>query len=92
MSPTLWLAIRIRGRRIPLPLLLILPLALVAEILALLPVAIYAIRKKEALPLKLVSRFYLSRLMLVFILHGGKFNVSVCEGTDRVQISGRIRC
>ncbi len=91
MSPTFWLTIRIKGRRIPLLLPLILPLVLVAEILAILPMAIYAVWKKEAIPLKLVSGFYLSRLMIAFILHGGRFNISVCEGTDRVRIGGRIR-
>jgi hypothetical protein len=89
MSPTFWLTIRVGGKRIPLPLLLILPLALVAEILALLPVVIYAIWRKQTLPLKLVSRFCLSRLMLVLILHGGKFNISVCDGPDRVRVGGR---
>lgn len=91
MIPAFWLTIWIKGRRIPFPLPIILPLILVLEILALLPVAIYAIRKKEALPLKIVSRFCLSRFMLAFILHGREFNINVCDGTDRVGIGGRIR-
>ena len=91
MNPTFWLTIRVKGRRIPLLLPLILPFTLAMEILALIPLAIYAIRKEEALPLKVVSRFYLSRLMLVLMLHGGGFRVKVCDGDNRVGIGGRIR-
>jgi hypothetical protein len=89
MIPTFWLTIQVAGRRILLPLPLILPLALVAEILALLPVAIYAIRKREPLPLRVVSGFYLSRFILVFILRGRRFRINVCDGNDQVQIAGR---
>jgi len=91
MIPAFWLTIRIKGRRIPFPLPIILPLVLLLEIMALLPMAIYAVRKKESLPLKIVSRFYLSRFMLAFIIYGRKFKISVCEGADRVGVGGRIR-
>ena len=91
MNPTFWLTIRVKGKRISLPLPLIFPLVLVIEILAILPMAIYAVRKKEPLVLRLVSGLYLSRLMLAFTLYGRKFKVSVCEGNDRVQIGGRRR-
>lgn len=88
MKPTLWLTIRVGGKRIPLPLFLILPLALIAEILAILPLTIYAIWKKQVLPLKLVIRFSLSRLMLVLLFHGGSFGVNVCDGDDKVYVGG----
>jgi hypothetical protein len=91
MSPKFSLTIQIGERRIWLPLPLIFPLVLVMEILALLPMAIYATRKKEALPAKLVSRFYLSRFMLAYVLHGRKFKMSVCDGDSKFQIGGRMR-
>jgi hypothetical protein len=89
MAPTFWLTIQVEGRRILLPLPLILPLILVVEILALLPVAIYSIRKREPLPLRIVSGFYLSRFILVFILRGRKFRVNICDSSDQIQIAGR---
>jgi len=89
MIPAFWLTIRVGGKRIPLPLLLIFPLVLVLEILAIVPTAIYASRKKEPLLLKLVSRLYLSRFILVFILRGRGFRVSVRDGHDNIQVAGR---
>ena len=91
MSPTFWLTIRVSGRRIPIPLPILFPLAFILEILAIIPVTVYSIRKKDPLPLKVVSGFYLSRLMLVLMIHGGKFGVRVCEGDNRVYVGGRIR-
>ncbi len=94
MSPTLWFKIHISGKgkgkriRIPLPLFLILPLVLAVEILAILPVAIYCIRKREYLSLKVVSRLYLSRFIFAFMLHGGRFRVNVCQGSDLARIGG----
>lgn len=92
MSPTLWFKIRIRGggKRIliPLPLFLILPLVLVVEILAILPVTIYCIRKREYLPLRVISGFYLSRFIFAFSLHGGRFKVNIRNGNDLVYIGG----
>lgn len=92
MSPTFWFKIYINGGgkriRIPLPLPLILPLVLALEILAILPVGIYSIKKKEYLPFRFVSGFYFSRLLSAFILHGGKFRVKVCDGDDIVLIGG----
>ena len=92
MSPTFWFKIQIKGggKRIfiPLPLLIILPLVLAIEILAILPAAIYSVRKREYLPLRVVSGFHLSRLLSAFIIHGGKFRVKVCDGNDVVYVGG----
>ena len=92
MSPTLWFSIRIRRQEkrfwLPLPLLLILPLVLAVEVLTILPVAIYCIRKREYLPLKVVSRLYLSRFIFALMLHGGGFKVNVCQDNDLVRIGG----
>jgi len=88
MNPIFWFKIQIKGRRISLPLPLILPCAFVLEILALLPLTVYAIVKKETIFLKLAYGFYLSRFIFVFITHGRGFLISVCENGDKVQIIG----
>ncbi len=92
MNPTFWFKIQIKGggKRIfiPLPLPIILPLVLAIEILAIVPVAIYSIRKKQYLPLRFVLGFYLSRFLLAFILRGGSFRVRVSEGNNIVRIGG----
>jgi len=91
MRPTFWLTIRVNKRRIPIPLFILFPIVLVLEILAILPLTIYAIWKRETMPIKIVSRFSLSRLMLVLMLHGGAFGVRVCDGSDRIRVGGRLR-
>jgi hypothetical protein len=92
MRPTFWFKIQIKGDgkriRIPFPLPLILPLVLAIEILAVLPVAIYSIRKKKYLPLRFVLGFYFSRFLSAFIIHGGNFRVRVCDGDDVVYVGG----
>ncbi len=92
MNPTFWFKIHINGGgkriRIPLPLPLILPLVLAIEILAIVPVAIYSIRKKKYLPLRFVLGFYFSRFISAFIIHGGNFRVRVCDDDDVVYIGG----
>lgn len=92
MSLTFWFKIQIKGggKRIfiPLPLLIILPLVLAIEILAIAPVTVYSVRKREYLPLRFVLGFYLSRFLLAFILHGGRFIVRVSEGNNIVRIGG----
>ena len=92
MKTAFWLTIQLEGKRISLPLPIILPLAFVIEILAILPFTVYAIVKKEKLLFRLAYGFYLSRLMLVFILHGRRFKIGVCENGKKVQIVGRRKC
>ena len=91
MSPAFWFTVRVKDRRIPIPLFIIFPIVLAIEILAILPLAIYAIKKKETLPFKVVSRLCLSRLILALMVHGGAFRVSICDGNDRVRVGGRIK-
>jgi len=88
MSPIFWLKIQIKGRRLSLPIPIILPIAFVLEILALLPMTVYAIVKKETIFLKLAYGFYLSRLIFVFIIHGRGFLISICENNNQVRIIG----
>ena len=90
MSPTLWFKVRIRGQGkrifIPLPLFLILPLVLAIEILAIVPVAVYCIRKRVYFPLNVVLRLYLSRFLFALMLHGGRFRVSIRQDGNLVRI------
>ncbi|MBD3182725.1 hypothetical protein GF312_10555 [Candidatus Poribacteria bacterium] len=89
--PKIWLTINIKGNLIPLPLPIIFPLVLFLEILAIPVLIIYSIRKKELLPLKFISHFYLSRFLLSFMIYGRKFKVVVCDGEDKVAIGGKMR-
>lgn len=95
MKPTFWLTIRVNKKRIPIPLFILFPIVLVLEILAILPLTICAIWKRQNLPLKIVSRTVLrlglSRLMLALILYGGAFGVRICDGNDRIRVGGRLR-
>ena len=77
MNPTFWLTVQIGKKRISLPIPLIFFLALVIEILALLPLTVYAIRKKEPLLRKLATSFYLSRLTFILIFYGHGLKIRV---------------
>ncbi len=92
MNPIFWLRIKIEERRISLPLPIILPLAFVLEMLAMLPMIVYATRKKEPILFKLACGFYLSRLILALIIHGRGFLISVVENGKKVQIAGGRKC
>ena len=92
MNTAFWLTIQVEEKRISLPLLIILPLAFAIEILAILPITIYAIVKKEKFLFKLAYGFYLSRLMLAFILHGRRFKIGVYENGKKVRIVGCRKC
>jgi hypothetical protein len=86
MNTAFLLTIQLEGKRISLPLPIILPLVIVIEILAILPITVYAIVKRKKFLLRLAYGFYLSRLMLVFILHGRGFKIVVCENDKKIQI------
>jgi hypothetical protein len=62
----------------------------VIEIIAIIPVTIIAIIKKNALLLRIGTGFYLSRLFIALILYGRKFKVKVCDGSNRVKIAGNL--
>jgi hypothetical protein len=88
MMPSFWLTIKVGRKRIPIPILLVLPIILFVEILAIPFVAIYSIRKRDYLPLRFISGLYLSRLMVILLFYGRGFNVSVCDGDDKVRVAG----
>lgn len=89
MIPAIWLFIRVDKLRIPIPLFILLPLALVLELIAFLPLVILYIVKKDVLFTKLAFGFYLTRLMFILIFYGRKFRIRVYEGKEAVNISGK---
>ena len=89
MSPAFWLTIRVGKKRFLIPLPLALLLFMLLEIVAILPAMVYALSRKDSLPLRLILGFYLSRLMLILMIYGGSFGVRVCDDNDRVQVAGR---
>jgi hypothetical protein len=91
MHVTFWLTIQIGEKRIPLPLPLILFLALVIELLAFLPMTVYAIWKKKTFLLRLATGFYLSRLALILIFYSHGLKISVSENDEKIQIGGGWR-
>ena len=77
MGPRFLLTIQAGHRRIPLPILLLFPLALLLEILAFVPLVIISIRKQNPMLWQIARRFYLSRLFLTLMFYGRKFRVRV---------------
>jgi hypothetical protein len=87
--PAFWFTVQVGGRRIPVPLLLALPLALAADLLALVALIILGLIRKQRLFLRLATGFLLSRLTLALILYGRRFQISVRDRDQRVRIAGR---
>jgi hypothetical protein len=88
MMPAFWFTIHANKIKIPIFLPLVMPLFLAIEIIAIIPLIIVAITKKNPLLLKIGTGFYLSRLFINLILYGRKFKVKVCDGSNRVRIAG----
>jgi len=88
MGLALWFTIRAGGRRIPLPLILLLPVFLVLDILALLILLPLGILKKNMLFVEIGVGFILTRLIAGLILYGGGFRVRVRDGNSRVEVRG----
>lgn len=88
MGMAFWFTVQVGSRRIPIPLLIVLPLLLLLDILAFLLLVPYGIWKKERLFLDLGSGFVFTRLTLGLILHGGGFRIRVRDGKDRVLLGG----
>ena len=90
MVPSLWLTIQIGSRRIPIPLVLLFPFALVLDTLILIALSVYGAWKKQPLFPKIGSGFYLSRLTIALILYGGRFRVSIRDENETVRIFGGL--
>jgi len=89
MIPALWFVVKVNKLRIPIPLFLFFPLALALELIAFVPLLVFAIIKKRFLFVRLAFGFYLSRLMLALILYGRRFQVKVCDNNSRIRIAGK---
>ena len=88
MGMAFWFTVQVGSRRIPIPLLIVLPLLLLLDILAFLLLVPYGIWKKEQLFLDLGAGFVLSRLALGLMLYGGGFKIRVRDGESRVTVGG----
>ena len=88
MSPAFWFTIQVGTLRVPVPLLLFLPLALLVDTLAMVVLLVVAQVKRQALFLRLATAFALSRLTLALLLHGGGLRLRVRDGRQRVSIHG----
>lgn len=88
MGLALWFTIRVGGRRIPLPLILLLPVFLVLDILALMVMLPLGILKKKMLFVEIGVGFFLTRLIAGMILYGGGFRVRVRDGNSRGEVRG----
>lgn len=91
MAPAFWFTLQIKGRRISIPLLLLLPLALLLDLLALVALCVVGVWKKRALFIRLSTGFFLSRLTLGLMLWGGNFRIGVNEGQPVVRLYGGWR-
>jgi len=85
----LWLVTKVNNLRIPIPLFVILPVALALELTAILPLLILAAVKKQFLFARIAFGFFLTRLMLVLIIYGRRLQVRVCDNNSRIRIAGK---
>jgi len=88
MMPAFWFTIHVNKIKIPIFLPLVMILFVAIEIIAIIPLIIVAIIKKNAMLFRIGTGFYLSRLFIALILYGRKFKVKVCDGSNRVRIAG----
>jgi hypothetical protein len=88
MGLLLWLKIETGGRKIPIPVFLplVLILFMIIDILAFVPVTIYAIKRRDEWLLKVGTGFYLTRIILAFIVFGHRFGLRVVDGDTRIKI------
>jgi hypothetical protein len=86
-----WLTVQAGSRRIRIPLLFLLPLALAADLAALAVLSAWGVWKRSGLLLRLGRGFFLSRLTLALLLHGGRFCVGVRDQGQLVRVHGGWR-
>jgi hypothetical protein len=86
----LWFTVQVKRVRVPIPLFLLLPLCVLLEVLALLVLVPVAALTRKRLLLRIGAGFYLTRLLLILLLYGGRFRVSVADGADRVRLHGGL--
>ena len=88
MGTAFWLTIRIGDRRIPIPLVPLLPFVLLLDILGTAVLLVFSILKRKALFLRIGLGFYLTRLVLTLILWGGRLKIRVQDEGSPVSVSG----
>ena len=88
MGLAFWFTVQIGKRRVPIPLLIVLPLLLLLDILAFILLVSYGTWKKERLFVDIGAGFVLSRLAFGLILYGGGFRICVRDGEHRVRVGG----
>ncbi len=91
MAPAFWFTIQVKRRRIPVPLVLVLPLALLLDGVALAALCAVGLWKRMALLPRIGLGFYLTRLTLGLMLWGGDFRIGVNEGQPVVRLHGGWR-
>lgn len=91
MALSFWFTVQIGRRRIPIPLVLLLPFALLLDALALVFLCIYGVRKRPIRFLKIAAGFHLSRLTLALLLYGGRFRVGVRDKNKTVRVFGGLK-
>lgn len=67
-----------------IPLLLVLPLILTMEVIAFIPMTVYALVKKKFILLKVAYSFYFSRFIIALILYGRRLRII----TGEIAITG----
>lgn len=88
MAPAFWFTVQVGHRRIPIPIGLFLPFALALDLVALVALSLYGVWKRAPVLLRIGVSFFLSRLTLALLLHGGQFKICVRDKGDPVRIHG----
>lgn len=91
MAAAFWFTLQVKGRRFPVPLLLVLPLALLVDLLGLVVLVGLGIARRRALFARLGLGFYLTRLILGLLLWGGRFRIVVNQDGPLVRLHGGWR-
>jgi hypothetical protein len=91
MSPAFWFTLQINRRCVRVPLPLLLPLALVVDLLAAVALLVVALRTRRSRWVRVAALFALSRLTLALILHAGRLRIAVRDGAQGVQLHGGWR-
>ncbi|NKB65724.1 MAG: hypothetical protein GKR89_01565 [Candidatus Latescibacteria bacterium] len=88
MGTAFWFTIQVGQRTIPVPLLVLLPLAFLLDVLLLIGSIVYVALQRHWTPLLVALQLPLSRLVLNLLLHGGRLGVNVRDGKNRVSLFG----
>ncbi len=78
------ITIHFKQKRIFIPLFPILPLIIIMEIIAIIPLTIFALFKKEPMLLRIAYGFYFSRFIMALIFYGRRLKII----TGEVAITG----